>query len=56
MPLHNHVISLGVWRECQRYSVGSTECGVWKTEDGSVGVRTWLQLMCCALTEEQGCP
>ena len=34
----------------------STECNVRKTEDSSVGVRTWLQLMCCALTEEQGCP
>ena len=34
----------------------SMECDVWKTEDGSVGVRTWLQLMCCALAKEQGCP
>ena len=36
--------------------VGSMECSVWKTEDGSIGVRTWLQLMCCTLAEEQGCP
>ena len=32
------------------------ECSGQVTEDGSVGVRTWLQLMCCALAEEQGCP
>ena len=33
--------------------MGSMECGVRNTEDDSVGVRTWLQLMCCSLTEEQ---
>ena len=33
--------------------MGSTECSVWKMEDSSVGVRTWLQLMCCTLAEEQ---
>ena len=33
--------------------MGSMECGVQKIEDGSIGVRTWLQLMCCALAEEQ---
>ena len=36
--------------------MGSTECGVWKMEDGSIGIRTWLQLMYCALAKEQGCP
>ena len=36
--------------------MGSTECNVQKIEDSSIGVRTWLQLMCCTLTEEQGCP
>ena len=44
-----------VQRRCQRCRVGSIERDVWKTEDGSIGVRTWLQLMCCALTKEQGC-
>ena len=32
------------------------EYDVQKMEDGSIGVRTWLQLMCCTLAEEQGCP
>ena len=45
-----------VWRECRRCRVESTECGGWVMEDGSVGVRTWLQLMCCTLTKEQVCP
>ena len=45
-----------VQRECQRCRVESTECGGQVTEDGSVGVRTWLQLMYCTLTKEQGCP
>ena len=45
-----------VWRRCQGCRVGSTECSVQIMEDGSIGVRTWLQLMCCTLAEEQGCP
>ena len=45
-----------VWRECWRCRVESMECSGWVMEDGSIGVRTWLQLMCCALTKEQGCP
>ena len=45
-----------VWRECQGCRVGSTECDVQKMKDSSVRVRTWLQLMCCALAKEQGCP
>ena len=28
---------------------GGMECNVWIMEDSSIGVRTWLQLMCCAL-------
>ena len=31
-------------------------CGVQVMEDGSIGVRTLLQLMCCTLAEEQGYP
>ena len=44
--------------ESRRYrgDVGSIECGVWNTEDYSIGVWTWFQLICCALTGEQGCP
>ena len=34
--------------------VESTECGGRVTEDGSIGVKTWLQIMCCTLAEEQG--
>ena len=34
-----------VWRRCQRFRVGSTECDVWKMEDGSIGVRTGLSLI-----------
>ena len=37
----------GVWevqKRCQRCRVKSMECGVWIMEDGSIGVRTWLQL------------
>ena len=45
-----------VQRECRRHRVESTECSGRVMEDGSVGVRTWLQLMCCTLAKEQGCP
>ena len=45
-----------VQRECCRCSVGSTEFSVRIMEDGSIGVRTWLQLMCCALVKEQCYP
>ena len=48
-----------VWevrRECWRCRVESMECGGWVMENGSIGVRTWLQLICCTLAEEQGCP
>ena len=43
-------------RECRRCRVGSTECSVQVMEDSSIGVGTWLQLMCCTLAREQGCP
>ena len=42
-------------RRC-RGDVEGVEWGAQNMEDGNVGVRTWLQLMCCALAEEQGCP
>ena len=29
------------------------ECSVQIMEDGSVGVRTWLQLMCCILADDR---
>ena len=41
-----------VWRRCQKYRVGGTKRSVWITEDSSIGVRTWLQLMCCALAKK----
>ena len=34
--------------------MGGTECRVQRTEDDSIGVRTWLQLMCYTLAREQG--
>ena len=46
--------------ESGRYGskVRDVECRVQGTEYGgwSIGARTWLQLMCCTLAGEQGCP
>jgi hypothetical protein len=30
--------------------------GVYEVTEYNVGVRTWLQLMCCALAARNGCP